>query len=299
MFDLKALYVPDTVDEALALLKHHPDARVMAGGSDNLVKLRDGKLLGLEWVSIFGLDELRRIELDADGAVRIGPLSSFSEVAKSDVVRQTVPSLAQAVLTIGGPQVRNIGTIGGNLCNGVPSADSASTCYAWDAQIELTSADGVRTLPIADFYITAGKVDLRPGELMTGIIVRRESYEGWFGAYHKYAMRNAMDIATVNCSTAVKLSADRKTVADVRIAFGVAAPTPIRAPHGEDALRGAPVSVAAVNAAAKAAIADTRARDSWRAGKAFREHMLAEIARRCLTNSITRAGGRLTESSPK
>lgn len=297
MFDLKALYVPDTVDEALTLLKEHPQARVMAGGSDNLVKLRDGKLVGLEWVSIFGLDELRRIDLDADGAVRIGPLASFTEVAKSEVVRRTIPSLAEAVLTIGGPQVRNVGTIGGNLCNGVPSADSASTCFAWDAQIELTCADGVRTLPIADFYITAGKVDLRPGELMTAILVRRESYDGWFGAYRKYAMRKAMDIATVNCSTAVKLSADRRTVVDARIAFGVAAPTPIRAPHGEDALRGAAVTVASVDAAARAAISDTRARDSWRAGKAFREHMLAEIARRCLTNSITRAGGRLTESS--
>jgi len=298
MFDIKALYVPDTVEEALTLLADHPEAHIMAGGSDNLVKLRDGKLLGLEWVSIFGLDELRRITLDDDDTIRIGPLASFTEVARSPIVRGRVPSLAEAVLTIGGPQVRNVGTLGGNLCNGVPSADSASTCFAWDAEIELSTADAVRTLPIADFYITAGKVDLRPGELVTGVLVRRAAYQGWHGAYHKYAMRNAMDIATVNCSTTVRLSADRSTVADARIAFGVAAPTPIRAPHGEEALRGRPVSQATVDAAAKAAIADTRARDSWRAGKAFREHMLAEIARRCLTQSIVRAGGRLTEKSP-
>jgi xanthine dehydrogenase FAD-binding subunit len=298
MFDIQALYLPDTVDEALALLAAHPEARIMAGGSDNLVKLRDGKLLGLEWISIFGLDELRRITLEEDGSVRIGPLASFTQVAHSPVVRGRVPSLAEAVLTIGGPQVRNVGTIGGNLCNGVPSADSASTCFAWEAEIELSTADSVRTVPIADFYVTAGKVDLRAGELVTGILIRRASYEGWHGAYHKYAMRNAMDIATVNCSTTVRLSPDRSTIADARIAFGVAAPTPIRAPHGEEALRGRPVSPAVVDAAARAALADTRARDSWRAGKAFREHMLAEIARRCLTTSIVRAGGRLTEKSP-
>jgi xanthine dehydrogenase FAD-binding subunit len=202
-------------------------------------------------------------------------------------------------LTIGGPQVRNIGTIGGNLSNGVPSADSASTCFAWDALIELSSADAVRVLPIADYYISAGKTDRQPNELMTGILIRRESYEGYKGAYYKYAMRNAMDIATVNCSTVVKLSEDRQTIDDARIAFGVAAPTPIRAPHGEDALRGRPISKETIDAAAKAAISDTRARDSWRAGKAFREHMLAEIARRCLRTSIARAGGRLTESSAR
>jgi xanthine dehydrogenase FAD-binding subunit len=299
MFDLKALYLPDTVEEALALLARHPDARVMAGGSDNLVKLRDGKLGGLEWVSIYGLDELRRISLEDDGTLRIGPLASLTAVSKSEIVRRHVGSLAEAVLTVGGPQVRNIGTIGGNLCNGVPSADSASTCFALDALIELTSADGVRVLPIAEFYVTAGKVDLQHGELVTGILIRPESYVGCHGAYYKYAMRNAMDIATVNCSTVVRLSPDAMIIEDARIAFGVAAPTPIRAPHGEDALRGQPVTMAVVEAAAKASIADTRARDSWRAGKAFREHMLAQIARRCLVKSIRRAGGDLTESSPK
>ena len=89
------------VEEALALLAEHPDARVMAGGSDNLVKLRDGKLGGLEWVSIYGLDELRRISREGDGTLRIGPLASLTAVSKSEVVRQHVGSLAEAVLTVG------------------------------------------------------------------------------------------------------------------------------------------------------------------------------------------------------
>jgi len=291
MFDLRTLYEPRSVAEAVQMLVDHPDARIMAGGSDNLVKLRDGHLGGLDWVSIYAIDDLRRIEVDADGALRIGALASFTSVANSPDVRRCAHSLADAVATIGGPQVRNIGTIGGNICNGVPSADSASTCYAWDAVLELTGPDGVRTLPIADFYLSVAHVDLRPAELLTAIVIPRAHYAGYKGAYYKYSMRNAMDIATVNCSTTVRLSADADTVDDVRIAFGVAAPTPIRAPHGEDALRGRPTTRENVDAAASAAIEDTRARDSWRASKAFREQMLAEIARRCLLKSIKRAGG--------
>ena len=297
MFDLKSLYLPETVQEALELLAEQPQARIMAGGSDNLVKLRDGHLGGHDWISIYGLDELRRIELDADGNLRIGPLCSFTAVARSELVRRHVKSLAEAVVTIGGPQVRNIGTIGGNLCNGVPSADSASTCFAWDAQIEVRSATEKRVMPIAEFYITVGKVDLRPGELMTAIIIPKPAYDGYVGAYRKYAMRNAMDIATVNCSVTLRLSEDRSMIEDARIASGVAAPTPIRSPQGEAALRGQPTTQAVIDAAAKASIGDTRARDSWRAGKAFREHMLAEIAKRCIATSITRQGGTVTESS--
>ena len=293
MFDLKALYEPATVDEAVRLLVEHEGARVMAGGSDNLVKLRDGKLGGLEWVSIYGIDALRQIALDADETLRIGALCTFTQVAENDLVRRCVVSLPEALLTIGGPQVRNIGTIGGNLCNGVPSADSASTCFAWDARIELTGPDGVRVLPIADFYISAGKVDLRPTELMTAVLFPREAYTGFKGAFAKYAMRGAMDIATVNCSTTIKMSPDQATIEDARIAFGVAAPTPIRAPQGEAVLRGRRPTHDLVDAAAAAAIGDTRARDSWRASKAFREHMLEEMTRRCLLKSIKRAGGEI------
>jgi len=292
MFDMRQMYVPETVAEALRLLADNPEARIMAGGSDNLVQLRDGKLGGLDWISIQGLDDLRQITLADDGTLRIGALCTFTQISENDLVRRCVPSLPQAVGSIGGPQVRNIGTIGGNISNGVPSADSASTCFAWDAKLELARVDGVRVIPISEYYISAGKVDRQPGELLTAVIFAKEAYQGYKGAFIKYAMRNAMDIATVNCSTNVKLAEDG-TIADARIAYGVAAPTPIRAPHGEDALKGQTPSKDAIYAAAKAAIEDTRARDSWRASKAFRLHLLEELTRRCLLTSIKRAGGEI------
>ncbi len=291
MYDMLALHEPTSVADAIALLTERPGSSVLAGGSDILVKLRDGKMLGREWVSIQQLDELRQITMGDDGTIRLGPLSCFTAIAEHDIVRTHINSLGEAVSSIGGPQVRNVGTLGGNICNGVPSADSASTCFAWDARIELTGPDGVRVVPIADFYISAGKVDLRPAEILTAVLIDKASYDGCQGAFIKYAMRNAMDIATVNCSVVVRLDQDQRLIEDARIAFGVAAPTPIRAPQGEAALIGQPPTQAVLAAAAKAAIDDTRARDSWRASKAFREHMLATIARRCLHTAVVRAGG--------
>ena len=107
--------------------------------------------------------------------------------------------LGEAVDMVGGPQIRNIGTIGGNTCNGVTSADSASTLVAYDAIVELSGPEGVRLVPIQSFYIKAGKVDLRPGEIETAILIPQASYRGYHGHYIKYAMRNAMDIATCGC----------------------------------------------------------------------------------------------------
>ncbi len=113
------------------------------------------------------------------------------------------------------------------------AADSASTLFAWDAVIEITEQNGARCIPIQDFYIQAGKVDLRPGELQTAILIPKAAYEGYQGHYIKYAMRNAMDIATTGCSVNVKLSADKKTIEDMRIAYGVAGPVPMRASFAE------------------------------------------------------------------
>ena len=148
---------------------------------------------------------------------------------------------------VGGPQIRNIGTIGGNTCNGVTSADSASTLHAWDAIVEITGPDGVRRIPIHDFYIKAGVVDLKPAEIQTAIIIPKEAYEGYHGHYIKYAMRNAMDIATTGCSVNVKLSKDKKTIEDVRIAYGVAGPVPMRAPSAEAKAKGKPLTKAVVH----------------------------------------------------
>ena len=271
MYDIKALYEAESVNHAIQLLLEHPEAQIIAGGSDVLVQIREGKRAGKELVSIYGLDELRGVSFEEDGAIRIGSLTSFSHITKDPIIQAHINVLGQAVDQVGGPQIRNIGTIGGNTCNGVTSADSASTLFAWDAIIEITGPEGVRRIPIQDFYIKAGQVDLRPGELQTAIVIPKAAYEGYEGHYIKYAMRNAMDIATTGCSVNVKLSADKSTMEDVRIAYGVAGPVPMRAVTAEARAKGKPTTKAEIKAFAQAVLEDINPRDSWRAAKDFRQ----------------------------
>ena len=295
MYDIKALYEAENVQHAISLLMEHPEAQIIAGGSDVLVQIREGKRAGKELVSIYMIDDMRGISYEEDGAIRIGSLTSFSHITKDPIIQKHINVLGEAVDQVGGPQIRNIGTIGGNTCNGVTSADSASTLHAWDAVIEITGPEGVRRVPIHDFYIKAGVVDLKPAEIQTAIIIPKESYEGYYGHYIKYAMRNAMDIATTGCSVNVKLSEDKKTIEDVRIAYGVAGPVPMRALSAETKAKRKPVSKETVKEFAQAVLEDINPRDSWRASKAFRQHIAVVLAERALRESIRLAGGEIDE----
>ena len=295
MYDMKALYQAESVQDAVALRVAHPDAQIIAGGSDVLVQMREGKRAGAELISIYGIDALRGVSMEPDGTLRIGSLTSFSHITRDPLIQKYINVLGEAVDQVGGPQIRNIGTIGGNTCNGVTSADSASTLHAWDAIVELTGRNGVRRLPIHDFYIKAGTVDIRAGEgeIQTAILIPKASYDRCFGHYIKYAMRNAMDIATLGCSVNVRLSADKKTVDRVRIAYGVAGPVPLRCACAEAAAQGKPLTEETVETFAHAILDDINPRDSWRASKAFRQHIAVEIAKRCFVKSIELAGGEL------
>lgn len=293
MYDMKALYEAKSVADAVALRVEHPEAQIIAGGSDVLVQMREGRRAGVELISIQKLDELRGVTLEEDGMIRIGSLTSFSHITKDPIIQQYLLVLGEAVDQVGGPQIRNIGTIGGNTCNGVTSADSASTLFAYDAIVELTGPNGIRRMPIQEFYIKAGKVDLREGEIQTGILIPKESYENCYGHYIKYAMRNAMDIATLGTSVNVRLSADKKTVERARVAFGVAGPIPMRAAAAENLAAGQPVSMELAEAFGKAVKEDINPRDSWRAAKDFRLHIAVESAKRAFIESVKRAGGEL------
>lgn len=291
MYDIEALYEANSVSHAVALLLEHPDGQIIAGGSDVLIQMREGKLAGAKLVSIYGLDEMRGVRFEEDNTIRIGSLTSFSQITKNLIIQKHIHVLGEAVDMIGGPQIRNIGTIGGNTCNGVTSADSASTLFAWDAVVELTGKEGVRRIPIQEFYMKAGKVNIRPGELQTAIVLSREAYEGYNGHYIKYAMRNAMDIATLGCSVNVKLSKDKTRLEDVRIAYGVAGPVPMRAVQAEAAGNGQEISAASIERIGDTVLKDIMPRDSWRASKAFREHIAKVLCKRALKESIRLAGG--------
>jgi xanthine dehydrogenase FAD-binding subunit len=291
VYDIKELYEARSVQDAIRLRLEHPEAQIIAGGSDVLVQIRGGRRAGKELISIYAIDEMRGVGIDGGGSIRIGALTSFSSIARDPVIQKYINVLGEAADMVGGPQIRNIGTIGGNTCNGVTSADSASTLHAWEAIVELTGPDGARRIPIKDFYLKAGAVDVRPGEIQTAILIPKDSYDNTFGCYFKYAARNAMDIATTGCSVNARLSPNKKSFERVRAAFGVAGPVPMRAQSAEASAAGEPVTMETVKTFSEAVLKDINPRDSWRASKAFRQHIAVEIASRCLIQSVIRCGG--------
>ncbi len=293
MYDMKELYEAFSVQEAIQLRLEHPEAQIIAGGSDVLVQMREGKRAGKELISIYLIDELRGVSMDADENIRIGSLTSFSHITRDPIIQKHINVLGEAVDMVGGPQIRNIGTIGGNTCNGVTSADSASTLHAWEAIIELTGPEGVRRVPIKDFYIKASTVDIHPGEIETAVLIPKASYDRTYGFYFKYAMRNALDIAITGCSVNVRLSEDKKTYDRVRIAYGVAGPVPMRAPSAEAFINGKAVSEENINNFGPEVLKDINPRDSWRASRDFRRHIAVELARLCLREATKRAGGEI------
>lgn len=292
MYDIEKIYRASSVDDAITALTADPEAVVIAGGTDVLIKIREGKLAGCRLVSIHGLDALKGITLGADGQVEIGPLATFRDVTYSDVIRATVPVLGEAADMAGGPQLRAAGTIGGNVCNGITSADTASTLVALDAQLHVKGPEGFRVVPIRDWYKGVGQVDLAHNELLYKIVIPKSHYEGWTGHYIKYAQRSAMDIATLGVSCAVKLSADKKTAEDVHLAFGVAAPVPSRAPLAEAAVKGLPIEEA-IEKIGTTALSDVNPRTSWRASKEFRIQLVKELSGRALAEAARKGGAQV------
>lgn len=293
MYDITSIYQAKSVDDAIAALAADRSAILIAGGTDVLIKVREGALAGARLVSIHELrEELEGVTLSPGGDVEIGPLTTFRGCAESPVIQRTVPVLGEAADTAGGPQLRAAGTLGGNLCNGITSADTASTQVALGAVLRVRGAAGEREIPISRWYLGAGKVALAPGELLVKIVIPRESCAGWTGHYIKYAMRSAMDIATLGVSCLVKLSADKGAVEGLRLAFGVAGPVPLRCLEAEAALTGRGVDEVAA-AIGPAALKEIRPRDSWRASRAFRLQLAEELSRRAFVEAARKGGAAL------
>ncbi len=293
MYDIESLYTATSVDDAVRALAEDPEAIVIAGGTDVLVKIREGKFAGAHLVSIHELhDELDGVALAEDGTVEIGPITWFHHVTTSKVIQDTVPVLGEACDTPGGPQLRVSGTIGGNICNAATSADSASTLYAFGALLDVKGPNGVRTIPIEEWYAGPGKSTKERNEILVKIRIPKDHYEGFTGHYFKYGKRRALEIATMGCCCLVKLSPDKKTVDDIRLAFGVAGPTPMRARSAEEQVRGMAVTDA-VEKIGELAAADTNPRDSWRASKDFRLQLIKEMSKRSFVEAARRGGAEL------
>lgn len=293
MYDIENYYQAESAADAIKALEEREAAMVISGGSDVLIQIREGRHAGCSLVSIHGIQELMGISMAEDGTLFIGPATVFSHITNNELIRNYIPVLGEAVDKVGGPQVRNIGTIGGNVCNGVTSADSASTLFAYDACLELTGPEGVREVSIHDFYTGPGKTVRNRCELLTAIKIRKESYEGYQGHYIKYGKRNAMEIATLGCSVNVKLAEDKQAADDVRIAFGVAGPTPLRCTNTENMAKGRKLDSSLLEDMGKEVLKEVNPRSSWRASREFRLQLIEELSKRAFTQAVLNGGGRI------
>lgn len=291
MYDIEKFYQATDIPDAIRALTEDPEAIIISGGSDVLIKIREGKFAGCSLVSIHGIQELEGVKMEEDGTIVIGPATTFSHVTNNDIIQKYIPTLGDAVDQAGGPQLRNVGTIGGNVCNGATSADSASSLFALDAILVLEGPEGVRELPIQEFYTGPGRTVRDHAEVMTAIKIRKGSYDGFGGHYIKYGKRNAMEIATLGCACMVKLSPQKNSVEEMRLAYGVAAPTPIRCNLIEEKVKGMAVGPELLQTVGRGALEEVNPRSSWRASKEFRLQLVEELAKRALRQAIINAGG--------
>lgn len=289
MLDILENHIAHSVQEACACLDADAQAIVVAGGTDVLIKIREGKLAGARLVSIGDILELKGVSMKENGDLVIGPLTTFTELEENPLIQKNIPLLAMAAGTVGGPQIRAAGTIGGNICNGVTSADTASPICALNARLTARSASGEREYSIHEHYAGVGKVTLQHGELLTAITIPASEYQGYRGSYTKYAMRNAMDIATLSCAVWLRTNETVEVLEDIRIACGVAAPVPMRAFETERTLKGLRTEEALQKAPALIR-REVNPRDSWRASRKFRLHIIGEILQSTMNEALVQGG---------
>lgn len=293
MYNITNVLEPETISEALEMASSNPNLKVIAGGTDVLIKLHHGSMEDVELLSIRKIKGLDEITLMEDGTVSIGAMANFSQIFRDDIINRYIPVLGEGAVSMGSPQIRNMATIGGNVCNGAVSADSAPALFALNAILRLESTAGTRIVPIQEFYAGPGKVKINPGEILTALLIKKESYEGTTGHYIKFSNRKALDISMLG--VAVVCNSNNGKFNDLRIALGVAAPTPVRCSEAEEFARGKDITEESIKEIGKYALKSSKARDSWRGSKSFREHLVEVLTQRAIKEAIKRAGGNQNE----
>ncbi|MEG1004594.1 MAG: xanthine dehydrogenase FAD-binding subunit XdhB [Clostridium sp.] len=288
MFDIKNILEPETINDALQLLVENPELKIIAGGTDVLIKLNHKSIKDVELLSLRKISNLDKITMLEDGSIEIGAMVSFGQIFRDTIVEKHIKVLSEAAVSMGGPQIRNMATIGGNVCNGAVSADSAPALFSLNSKVRLVSKSKERIIPIEEFYLGPGRVDIKSDEILISLIIEKKDYESLIGNYTKFSNRKAMDIAMV--SVCVVASIENNKFSDLRIALGVAAPTPIRCKDAEDYAKGLDITEENIDEIASLAVKSSKARNSWRGSKDFRNYLIKELTKRAIEKIIKRAG---------
>jgi carbon-monoxide dehydrogenase medium subunit len=284
------LALPTTVDDCLAALSNGGgDVKMVAGGTDLVPQMKNGLVKPARVVDLSGVQELKTLEVDSDGALHIGAGVSARTVELSGAVRNGFLAVAEGAGVIGSFQVRNLATVGGNVCNSAPSADVSPPLVATDAVAVIAGPNGRRLLPITDFFQGVRRTALEPGEMLVEIVVPAQA-PGSGGTYVRHTPRRELDIAVVGVASQLTIENGRCTKA--RIALGAVAPVIRRASEAEARLVGEEVTPALIEEAANLAVGSASPISDQRGSAEFRLHLVRVLTRRTLTTAFERATGR-------
>lgn len=269
---------PATLKETVEILEHYgPQARVIAGGTDLMIQWKK-KIVSPDYmVSLRNVSELNFISLG--GGLTIGSATRHRSLELSAELRRRYPIIYDAVSQLGSVQVRNSATIGGNLCNAAPSADTAPPMLVLDAEAVIASTRGQRIVPITQFFKGPGKTVLETGEILTELRIA-ETLPRTGMAYWKHTRRKAMDLPILGVAMLISLEEDLATCSRARIGLGVAAPTPMRAHKAEAYLEGKAVTQETLTKAGEIAANEASPRTTIRGSEWYRRDMIRVLVRR-------------------
>jgi len=289
-----AYFKPKDLGETFRLLgEHGKKAELIAGGTDVMVVAKLSNRSPEVLISLRGIEELRYIR--KRDHYHIGALTTHRMIETSTLIKDHLTALYQGASQVGSVQVRNVATIGGNLCNAAPSADTAAPLMILDAVLTLKSSKGERRVPIQDFFVGPSETVKTWDEILTEILIPKEM-ETFGTAYCKHARRKAMNLPIIGVAVGLRLGKD-ETIADARVALTVAAPTPIRVRQAEEYLRGKPLTDDILNEAGSIASAPEccSPRDSLRCDGWYREDMvrvlIPKVAKEAAANAMEKSSG--------
>ena len=273
---------PSSLQEACSLLKTYGErAKVLAAGTDLLISLRKRKETPSYLIGLRNIPDLDYVSYDDANGLRIGALATFHAIASSAPVREKFGLLATACQKVGTPQIRNMGTIGGNICNGGPSQDTPPCLLALEAKLKLVSSDGERVVPITEFFTGPFKTVLRNDELLSEIQLDNPPPRS-AGCYQWLTKRTVVDETLVGVAVLVTLGAKDGVCSDIRLGLGSVAPTAMRARRAEEFLRGKAIDDGLVEEAAALAASET----SPRSRADYRQKMTAVLVRRAIKEAL-------------
>ncbi len=276
-------FSPQSLPEACALLVQYGDsAKVLAGGSDLLVKMKDGLIKPAYLVSLKNLESLKVIRYEIGTGVIIGARATHNEVMTNSILQEKFRSVCEAAHSMAADQIRNVGTIGGNLVNAVPSADLPPILIALDSQARIVGPSRDKTIPLEDFFLGPGKTVLGSGEILVEIIIPDQPTTG--SNYIKFGLRRAGALAVAGVASSVTVNDG--TCQEVRIVLGAVAPIPLRARQAENVLRGKKISGELIDEAGRVAAAESKPINDIRGSIKYRRNLVNVLTKRSLRAAI-------------